>query len=80
MTSTKTRTVAGSKLSLIAGVRYRASRPFSTRFRTAFDVTIQPMDADVPSVVLPALSYDQADKLVCAFNNGATSFDGRIWQ
>jgi hypothetical protein len=80
--NTKTRTVAGFRLTLIHGVRYWASRPIADRRRREFPVTFQPMFGeamDAPSVTIPGLSYDAANLLVNSFNNGPISFDGRVW-
>lgn len=76
-----THTVAGHRLTLTAGTRYHASRPWAERGRTRFPVTI---NAETPwgpvAVVIPALTYGAANALINAFNNGATSFDGRVWK
>lgn len=79
---TTTRKVAGVRLSLIPGVRYVASRPFAKWHHTEYPVTIQPMigrPVDAVSVTIPGLTYEAANRLVNAFNNGAMSFDGREW-
>lgn len=79
---TKTRTIAGQKLTLLSGVRYVASRPWARRRAKLFPVTIQAAVGQPPeakSVVLPPMSYDDANKFLAAFNNGPTSFDGRVW-
>lgn len=96
------RVVAGVSLELVEGIRYRASRPFATRGRTVYPVTIETIDVDwskvcdlpecqrfpnrcdhvgvdVETVTVDDLTYDAANDLVNAFNNGASSFDGRIW-
>jgi hypothetical protein len=75
-----TKSIAGHRLTLVEGVCYRASRPFATRGRREYPVTIEPIDgAEVAPVVISKLGYAAADALVCAFNNGVTSFDGRVW-
>lgn len=80
MHNQETRTIAGQQLTLLAGVRYRASRPFSQRGRTVYPVSIERLDDPVGDVlVVGGLSYQDADKLVNEFNNGPMSFDGRIW-
>jgi len=72
--------VAGQVLELVAGVRYRASRPFAERGRRFYAVTIEPIDgARVATVIVEGLELEAATALVGAFNNGAMSFDGRIW-
>lgn len=81
-THTQTRRIAGHKITLRAGLRYFASRPFAHRGRAVYPVTIQPMFSapmDTPSVVVQGLTYDQANTLLNAFNNGPMSFDGRVW-
>lgn len=75
----KTRKIAGRALTLTAGVRYLASRPFATRGRTVYPVTIEAVGADAAGVVVDGLTYDAANRLLGAFNNGPMSFDGRVW-
>jgi hypothetical protein len=80
--NTKTRTVAGFRLTLIPGVRYWASRPMANRGRKEFPVTLQPMFGeamDAPAITVVCLDYDAANRLVNSFNNGPISFDGRVW-
>jgi hypothetical protein len=82
--TTKTRTIAGHRLTLTAGIRYRAERPFAARGRTSYPVTIRNISAPPMGVVAEwlmtePLTYDDANRLVNAFNNGVTSFDGRLW-
>ncbi len=77
-----TRTIAGQTLTLRAGVRYYASRPWAERGRRTYPVTIQPMTGapeGTAPVIVPALSYEAANALINSFNNGAMSFDGRVW-
>ncbi len=78
----RTKKIAGHKLTLRAGVRYWAHRPFAQRGRSVYPVTVQPMigsPLDTPCVTVEALTYEQANALVNAFNNGEMSFDGRVW-
>lgn len=81
---TKTNRIAGHRLTLTAGVRYRASRPFSQRGRRVYPVTIAAIESAPAGAVtetrIDALTYEQANRLVNSFNNGAMSFDGRIWK
>lgn len=75
-----TKTIAGVPLTLDRGIRYRASRPFSSRGRSVYPVTIERLDDPVRDVMtIDRLTYEAADALVNAFNNGPTSFDGRVW-
>lgn len=81
-THTTTRRIAGHKITMRAGLRYIASRPFAARGRSVYPVTIEPMigaPMDTPSVVVPDLTYEQATQLINSFNNGEMSFDGRVW-
>lgn len=75
----KTRTIAGHRLTLSAGARYRASRPMASCKGECFDVSITEIGAADPEAVVPGLSYEQANRLLRAFNDGGTSFDGRVW-
>lgn len=76
-----TRNIAGHDIKLEAGIRYRASRPMAEKGRTIFPVTIwevnnAPVD---PDVIIDGLTYKEANELVNAFNNGVSSFEGRVW-
>jgi hypothetical protein len=85
-----TKIIAGHEIALEAGVRYRASCPMvSTLARTTYPVSIRCITPGAgqpawvlstePEVVIDGLSYDEATELVNAFNNGVTSFEGRVW-
>ena len=83
--------IQGCEFMLEEGQRYIASRPFAERHREVYPVTIRrlvsPSEETVPGtlerrdpdVVIDGLNYDQANKLLAAFNNGITSFSGRLW-
>lgn len=73
-----THTIAGVEFTLTRGVRYLASRPMADG-RKVFTVTIShtPGGADVATV--DELSYDAANNLLARFNNGPSSWDGRVW-
>ena len=76
----KTRTVAGHKITLTDGVRYVASRPAAERGRKVYPVTIAINNiTGRVAKKIPDLTYEQANALVNAFNNGPTSWDGRVW-
>ncbi len=86
----KTQTIAGHKITLEAGTRYLASRPFNEHGRIEYPISIRRITptgkvgpanilATEPEVVVDGLSYDQANELVNAFNNAASSFEGRVW-
>lgn len=81
-----THTIAGCTVTLHAGFRYWASRPWASKGKRTYQVTIEPIGA-VPDMVRRrarfetfALSYDQANAFINAFNNGPMSFDGREWK
>jgi hypothetical protein len=83
MATTKTQRIAGHSLTLTAGLRYRASRPFAGRGRTEYPVTVSELTAqggEVKAARIPGLTYEQANRLVNSFNNGRMSFDGREWK
>ena len=79
---TTTRTIAGYKITLKAGVRYLATRPMLNMHRSAkrdkFPVTIRDMDGKTMGIIND-LTYDQANAFLSEFNNGDISFDGRVW-
>jgi len=86
-----TKNIAGHDIQLEAGLRYIASRPIAERGRDVYPVSIRqlvnPGEETVPGtlerrdpdVVIDGLNYDQANELLAAFNNRATSFSGRLW-
>ena len=77
----KVGTVAGYILTLTAGRRYLASRPFAERGRTVFPVSITDITdgPNGPEAVSIDLTYEKANAFLAAFNNGETSFEGRVW-
>ena len=83
-TETKTRTIAGYEITLTPGQRYLASRPMAKRWRKTYPVWICGMLpsgtwSDEPVVTLPEMTYDEANEFLAAFNNGPSSFQGRVW-
>jgi hypothetical protein len=84
MTTLKSRKLAGHKITLATGRRYLASRPFASRGRKFYDVSITDITdgCGMPgegSKIIEGLTYDQANRLLKSFNNGETSFEGREW-
>lgn len=74
-----TKLIANHSITLIPGKWYIATRPMaSRRDEVVFPVTISDSD-NQPVVVIGGLGYDQANELINSFNNGPTSFDGRVW-
>ena len=81
------RTIAGHSITLQPGCRYRADRQFIKCGRTIYPVSIRVLqDGDSfapfaePVFVVDGLTYDAANELLAAFNDGETSFDGRVWE
>ena len=78
-----TKTIAGHKITLTRGQRYMAGRPFASRGRKTYPVTIYQITHGFSFqngvATIDGLSYDQANDLLTVFNNGTTSFDGRVW-
>lgn len=78
-----TRTIAGIKIRLTPGKRYLAFRPIYDGRRRIFPVTIKesiPGQPYKPTLHVGRLSYDAANKFINTFNNGKTSWQGRIWK
>lgn len=80
-----TKTIKGQKITLTRGTRYRASRPMAEKGATTFPVFIREMskaNSRIPAdkvLTIEGLTYNQANDFLQAFNDGYTSFDGRIW-
>jgi hypothetical protein len=81
--ATKTRWIDGHKITLILGRRYLASRPIIQPGMKVFPVTITDITDGVVGAPVAAelgkLGYAAANSLLAAFNNGETSFEGRVW-
>lgn len=73
-----TRRIAGHDITLTTDRWYIAARPIATRGRTTYPVTICD-DTNAAILTIPNLTYDAANDLINAFNNGPMSFDGRTW-
>ena len=81
----KTRTIAGRKFTLETGACYIATGTLARHGSEGekFEVTIRKnrrglLTAPV-DVTVSGLGYKERNRLLNAFNNGATSFDGRVW-
>jgi hypothetical protein len=82
MTFIKTKTIQGARITLDGGERYVASRPFWSKGQRLTDISIKKTTAPLDSpalAVVRGLTYGQADKFLAAFNNGAFSWEGRVW-
>ncbi len=77
-----TRTIAGHEITLQPGCRYVADRPWIERGRKVYPVSISLLGGTwaVPVFIVDNLCYDHANELLAAFNNGESSFEGRIWK
>lgn len=77
-----TKTIGDRELTLVPGRRYWAARPMYNGSRQLFPVFIRDItDGTTEKIVevLEGFSYDEANDFLTAFNNGPTSFDGRVW-
>lgn len=78
----KTKTIANHAVTLVPGQRYVAARPIAETGMTAFPVSIYaaPVDlAAAPIVTVAGLDYAAANEFLAEFNNGNSSFAGRVW-
>lgn len=73
--------IASHQISLEPG-HYVACRPMASRKQQNFPVRIYDYDNDPlhqhPIITIPDLTYDQANEFINEFNNGPTSWDGRV--
>ena len=70
-----TEMIAGHEVTLVRGNHYIAYREMGT----ISPIIIKGYNTGIPAEVLYPKSYDEANEILNAFNNGATSFEGRIW-
>ena len=80
--ATKKQTIAGHTFTLDEGYAYIATRPMASRRHQKFSVAIRYASDPItspPIIETTPLSYNDANALIDAFNNGETSWDGRIW-
>lgn len=75
-----TRTIGSHEFTLTVGRRYRAGRQMMAYRNQVLDVTITDLADGGIAAVVYNLSYDEANALLAAFNNGKTSFKGRVWR
>ena len=68
------RTIAGHEIELTEGLHYIATRPMGE-----LEVYICGYNSKHVYRQFFGLTYDEANELLNAFNNGAVSFDGRVW-
>ncbi|MFQ5732135.1 MAG: hypothetical protein ACE5KM_09275 [Planctomycetaceae bacterium] len=77
-----TKTIGNRELTLVPGRRYLATRPMFNGTQQLFPISINDItdgrEAGVVEV-LECFSYDAANEFLAVFNNGAMSFDGRVW-
>ena len=78
MKNYRTQTIAGHEITLTEGEWYRASRQLAQHGKTIYPVRISDVDGNL-AFQINGLTYDEANELLNAFNDGVTSFDGRIW-
>lgn len=79
----RTRSVLGYRLTLEAGKRYLATRPMLGGRTSKNRLPVRIVAAEKPFGGIVAkvdtMPYDKANRFLNAFNNGKTSFDGRVW-
>ena len=83
----KTKTVIGYKLTLVSGHRYLATRPMldggidddDVSVKLSVTITDLSNPNGDPVAYVDDMPHDKANDFLNAFNNGKTSFDGRIW-
>jgi hypothetical protein len=74
-----TKTIAGFAFTLIPGRRYCAERPMDDG-RAAFTVTVRDVESGDVEAEIVGLAYDDANDLLGQFNNGPSSWEGRLWE
>ena len=82
----KTKTILGYELTLVVGHRYLATRPMlegdiDEDVAVKLPVVIKDYKNQQgdPVVHVDDMPYDKANDFLNAFNNGKTSFEGRVW-
>lgn len=75
----KTKLIAGHRITLEEGIRYRASRPIAELSKSDYPVTITDLENDNEVLTVYKLNYAAANVLVNRFNNDRSSFSGRVW-
>ena len=70
-----TQTIAGHEITLIEGNHYIATRDMGT----VRPVLIRGYNTSAVYKVIYTETYDEANEFLNAFNNGTTSFEGRVW-
>ena len=79
------RVIAGQAITLETGKQYLAARPMATRGVRRFTISIYEHKAfhshakPLAIINLPPMPYDEANQFLAAFNNGKTTFEGRLW-
>ena len=78
------KTICRRELTLVPGRRYQASRPIAKRDGMLFPIFIRDItdswhETHETVEVLEGFTYDEANEFLAEFNNGRTSFDGRVW-
>ncbi len=74
-----TKRISGHDVTLIVGSRYLATRPMDGSLSRKYDVSIVGSDC-VEIFQIADLSYDDANSFLAEFNNGETTFHGRVWE
>ena len=75
----KKTTIAGIELELVEGKRYRAARSMARQMGQLFWVEVVELPNQDRMFFRNGLTYEEANAFVNEFNNGESSFSGRIW-
>lgn len=79
------RAICERELTLVPGRRYLAARPMFDGTQKLFPIFIHDIhdiserSPEKTVETLEGFTYDDANDFLAAFNNGPTSFDGRVW-
>lgn len=77
-----TKTICERELTLLPGRRYLAARPMFDGTQKLFPIFIHDISEqslEKTAETLEGFTYDEANAFLAEFNNGPTSFDGRVW-
>ena len=70
-----TQTIAGHEITLTDGNHYIATREMGT----VRPVIVRGYNTGTPAATIYPETYAEANDFLNAFNNGTTSFEGRVW-
>jgi hypothetical protein len=77
--NTKTRTIAGHKITLTPGCKYMAGRPGWPSRDGKYPISITIRETGETVHTIENLTLDEANDFLCEFNDGPTGLHGREW-